>query len=128
MKKNSNSQAAWALLTEGVTKSRLDAHKLQLAIRRIERLIEKSENKDDIYQVAGDLIQSVPKDLDSLISTLDRTSLALAKMGESFLQGRLSIDDLNMVEDATESASFGGNKEIKSIRNAFLSRKINEKI
>jgi hypothetical protein len=107
--KTASSQAAWALLTEGVTKARVEAHRLQHLLDRAVQLVDKSKEREHFYEVAGDIIQAIPMRLDALQTTLDRTSLALAKMGESFLEARLSISDKTMVNEAVQSA-FGGSQ------------------
>jgi len=106
--KTATSQASWALLTEGVTRARVDAHRLRHLIARAEKLVEGSEEKEHLYQVAGDIIQAVPQRLQSLERALDRTSLALSKMGESFLEARLPLSDKTMVDEAVEAAFGGG--------------------
>ena len=105
--KTATSQASWALLTEGVTRARVDAHRLRHLVSRAQQLIEGSEEKEHLHQVAGDLIQAVPQRLQSLERALDRTSLALSKMGESFLESRLPLSDKTMVDEAV-AAAFGG--------------------
>ena len=105
--KTASSQAAWALLNEGVSQARLDAHRIQHLMSRCLKLVEASEAKDHIYQVAGDIIVGLPKRLDHLEMILDRTSLALAKMGETFLEARLPISEKTLVDEAITSA-FGG--------------------
>jgi len=106
--KTASSQAAWALLTEGVTKARVEAHRLNHLVSRAMKLIEASEHKDHFYEEAGDIIMAVPTRLQSIETALDRTSLALSKMGEDFLESRLSLSDKTMVDEAVSSA-FGGN-------------------
>jgi len=101
-----SSQAAWALLTEGVTNARVEAHRLQHLIGRATALVEGSDEKEHLYQVAGDIIVAMPQRLDQLLRALDRTGLALSKMGEEFLSSRLPLSDKTMVEEAVASA-FG---------------------
>lgn len=104
--KSASSQAAWALLTEGVTRARVEAHRLQHLITRAESLVAQSNERDHLYQVAGDIIEGLPRRLDALLLALDRTALALAKMGEEFLGSRLPLADKTMVEEAVQAA-FG---------------------
>ncbi len=104
--KRASSQAAWALLTEGVTRARVESHRIQHLINRAQRLVEESEHKEHLYQIGGDIIMGLPTRIDQLNMVLDRTGLALAKMGEDFLSSRLSLSDKRMVEDAVSSA-FG---------------------
>lgn len=113
-KKNASSQAAWALLTEGVVSARVEAHRLKHLINRAVSLAESSEAKEHIQQVAGDILLAVPKRLDDLERHLDRTALALAKMGEDFLEARLPLSDKTEVEEAVQPA-FGGGKMRTSV-------------
>lgn len=108
-KKTASSQAAWALLTEGVTRSRLEVHRIQLMVQRIMALVDDSEKKEHIYQVAGDVIEGMPKRLQSLEIALDRTSLALSKMGEEFFESRLPLSEKALVDEAVEAA-FGASQ------------------
>lgn len=100
MKKQASSQAAWALLTEGVARSRVTTHTIHQLLNRAIQLIEGSEQKDHLYQVAGDLIQGLPKCVERLERQLDQTSYALSKMGEDFLGSHLPLSDKNHVDDA----------------------------
>lgn len=111
--KSASSQAAWALLTEGVARSRLETHRIQLLMERVSKLVESSDHKEHVYQVAGDILEAMPKRLKSLELYLDRTSLALSKMGEEFYESRLPISDKVLVEEAISSA-FGGSSSRSS--------------
>lgn len=113
-KKNSSSQAAWSLLTEGVASARVEAHRLKHLINRAVALAEESEAKEHIQQVAGDILLAVPQRLDHLERHLDRTALALSKMGEDFLEARLPLSDKTEVEEAVQPA-FGGGKMRTSV-------------
>jgi len=113
-RKTASSQATWALLTEGVTRARLESHRIRHMVNRVLKLIEESDKKDHIYQMAGDVIVGVPERMDQLDVSLDRTGLALSKLGEEFLDARLSISDKQMVEEAISSA-FGKPKNKESV-------------
>ncbi len=108
--KAASSQAAWALLTQGVSSARLEAHRLKHLTDRALALIESSEGKEHFYQVAGDIIVALPKRLDVLEIHLDRTGLALAKMGDEFLSARLPLADKTLIDDAIDPA-FGLTKD-----------------
>lgn len=115
-KQANTSDAGWALITQGVTAARVDAHRLRKLLSQAQNLIEKSPHKDHFYQVAGDLIMGVPGALDRLERALDRTSYALAKIGEDHLKDRLSISDRAMVEDATQNPRpFPGGRMHRSL-------------
>ncbi len=104
--KEASSQAAWALLMEGVTKARLEAHRLQHLLGRASVLVESSEHKELLYQLAGDIIGGVPDRLNQLLLTLDRTGYALSKMGQEFLAPRLPLGEKTLVDESIEPA-FG---------------------
>lgn len=105
------SQAAWPLLSEGLSAARLDAHRLRHLIHRALKLVETAEERDQIYRLAGDIIQAVPGVLESMEAHLDRTTYALVVLGEEHLRDRLSYNDRNLVDDATHRAKpFGGNQ------------------
>lgn len=106
--KNASSQAAWALITEGVVSARVEAHRLKLLTQRAKKLVDQSDHKEHLHQVAGDIIFGIPQRLEALEMDLDRTSLALSKMGETFLEARLPLGDKNQVEEATMPAFGGG--------------------
>jgi hypothetical protein len=103
-KQSGQSQASWALLTEGVTAARLESHRLRHLVTRALRLIESSEAKEHLYEVAGDMIQEAPKRMEALERQLDRTAYALSVMGSDHLRDRLPLADRKMVDDATEKA------------------------
>jgi len=107
-RKTASSQAAWALITEGVAGARVEAHRLKHLVNRGLKLVEESEYKEHLYQVAGDLIKGAPRRLEKLEMDLDRTSLALAKMGQTFLEARLPLHDKAEVDEAVLPAFGSG--------------------
>lgn len=106
--KEASSQAAWALITEGVAAARVEAHRLKHLINRGLKLVEQSDHSEHLHQVAGDLIKGAPRRLERLELDLDRTALALSKMGEKFLEARLPLHDKTMVDEAVLPAFGGG--------------------
>ena len=112
--KTASSQAAWALLTEGVVSARIEAHRLKHLINRAVALVDNSPAKEHIKQVAGDILLAAPQRLDGLERHLDRTALALSKMGEDFLEARLPLSDKTRVDEAVQPA-FGGGKMRTSV-------------
>lgn len=104
--KNASSQAAWALLTEGVTHSRIETHRIEHMLNRALRVIEKSPHREYLYQVLGDVIVGLPQRLNTLKMTLDRTGLALSRMGVDFLESRLPLSEKAVVDEAVQAA-FG---------------------
>jgi hypothetical protein len=103
-KEAGSSQAAWALLTEGVTSARIEAHRLRQMVSRVLSLVEVSPAKEHIYEMAGDLIQAVPRRLEALENDLDRTSYALSVLGEAHLRDQLPLADRKVVDEAVERA------------------------
>jgi len=118
--KQASSEAAWALITEGVTSARLEAHRLRHLISRGLALAEGSPEKDHIYQMAGDIILGLPKRLARLETVLDRTSLALSKMGEDFLSARLPLSEKQLVEDTVESAGGFRKSRVEGLASRWL--------
>jgi len=116
--KKASSQVAWSLLTEGVTQARVDTHRLRLMVDRALAIVDQSEAKDHIYQVAGDLIEAVPSRLSDIERSLDRTSYALVVMGDDFLRGRIPFDDRHEVDEAVKSAPFSTQRAKESRPNA----------
>lgn len=117
-----SSQAAWALVTEGVSSARVEAHRLKHLINRAMKLVEQSDHKEHLHQVAGDLIQGAPRRLERLELDLDRTSLALSKMGEKFLEARLPLHDKQMVDEAVLPAFGGGGHRYASTEALVIDR------
>lgn len=100
--KKASSQAAWALLTCGVSESRVLAHRIRHLTDRIQQLAD-SDQSEMLYQLLGDVIEGLPLQVSSLERTLDRTSYALSKMGQEFLKGRIPFSDRTHVEEAVKS-------------------------
>jgi len=113
--KTASSQAAWALITEGVVAARVEAHRLKHLVNRALQLVEKSSHKEHLHQVAGDLLEAAPRRLERLEIDLDRTSLALSKMGEKFLEARLPLQDKVQVDEAVQPAFGGGGVRFASV-------------
>lgn len=97
-----SSQAAWALLVEGVSAARVEAHRLRALVSRVLKLVEASPEKEHLYQVVGDVISVAPHRLEVLETHLDRTSYALAVIGEDHLRDRLPLADRKLVDEAVE--------------------------
>jgi len=103
-KQAAQTQVAWALLTEGAASARLDAHRIRHLVQRGLGVVAKSPEKEAIYEAAGDIIQVLPRRLDSLETHLDRLSYALSVLGKDHLRERLPMDDRATVDDATHRA------------------------
>lgn len=94
------SQVIWALLAEGIGSARLEAHRLRHLMIRALKLVEGSPERDHLYEVAGDIIQTAPRRLEGLENDLDRVSYILSRMGKEHLRDRLSLDDRALIDDS----------------------------
>jgi hypothetical protein len=114
--KQASSQAAFAVLSEGVHAARVEAHRIRHLINRALRLVEESKHKEDIYQVGGDIIMGMPSRLDQIEQKLDKVSYALSIMGKDFLEARLPLSEKRDVEDGVKFGQppFGGGGGKKS--------------
>lgn len=104
--KKASSQAAWALLTCGVSESRVEAHRIRHLVDRLQKLADHPEVGEFVYAILGDVVEGLPGRVDALERTLDRTSYALTKMGQDFLKGRIPVSDRNHVEEAVSATGF----------------------
>jgi len=120
--KRGSSEAAWALITEGVTAARLEAHRLRHLVTRGMKIVNGSEHREHLYQLAGDILTAAPNRLTALEVTLDRTALALSKMGEDYLKARLPIDDKTLVEEAIEPAGGFHKARVQRIARRWVAR------
>ena len=88
-------------------------HRLRLMLDRALELVETSEEKDHLWQVAGDLIIGFPERLTEVERSLDRTAYALVVMGEEFLRGRLPIEDRYVVDESMKVHPYSSDKRTK---------------
>jgi len=92
---------------------------------RVQAMVDDSEARDHLYQVAGDILQGFPARLSAAERALDRTSYAMTVMGEDFLRGRISLDDREMVDESLKTAPFAGSRGKESaperVAHRFLS-------
>ena len=106
--RKAGSQAGWALITGGVNAARVEAHRIHQLLNKIHALVESSSQKEHLYQVAGDIIMSLPKSVERLEQQLDETSYALSVMGKDHLKERLPLSRRNVVDETVEGArAFG---------------------
>jgi len=101
--RKASSQAAWALLTEGVSEARVLTHRVRHMLDRAQAAAAESADREAIYRALGDLLEGAPERLDNLERVLDRTGYALSKMGEEFLKGRIPLDDRYEVDEAVKA-------------------------
>ena len=95
-------QTTYALLLEGVSSAKMEAHKIQSQLNRVLNLIDASKEKDAVYEVAGDVIVSVPDRMTQLQRHLDRTLYALSIMVKEDLRDGLSMVDRKQVDGAID--------------------------
>lgn len=116
MKKQSSSQASWALLSQGVNEARVEAHKVGVFVNQIVSAVKGSEIEDEVYELIGDALMGLPKSLIVLEQSLDRTNYALIKLGDNFYRQRLSQDDRETVDIAARyNAIPSGAKRIANL-------------
>lgn len=129
MDRQANSQAGWALITEGVTEARVQVHRLRHLLNRLVSLSRDPRYSEILNRLLGDIISVAPGRVDELEVVLDRTSYALAMMGEEHLKGRLSLEDLTQVEEAIEgSKPFGAPSERSGLDADKLARWFHRRI
>lgn len=104
-KTTASTQATWALVTQGVTSAKVEAHRLRHLVNRGLNLVEKSKHKDHLYQVAGDIIEDAPKKLDAIERALDRVSYALSTLGRKELKNQIPLADRTLVEETLYDVS-----------------------
>lgn len=118
--KEASSQAAWALVVGGVTDARVETHRLHRLVDKVLTLVETSEAREHLYQVAGDLIMGIPARIVRIESRLDETSYALALMGEDHLKDRLQLDRRVLVEETIDGAPAFGTQTPRSAARLVL--------
>ena len=123
MDRQANSQAGWALITQGVTEARVQVHRLRHLLNRLISVSRDPRYSEILNRLLGDIISVAPGRVDDLEVVLDRTSYALSMMGEEHLKGRLPLKDLTEVEEAVEgSTPFSGPQERSGLTAEKLAR------
>ena len=124
MRRQSSSEAAWSLLTSAVSEARVEAHRLRHLMNRGLKVIEQDtpEQREHLYQLAGDIIEAGPERLTRLEQLLDKTQFALSKMGEDFFASRLPISDKTEVNEAIEHSAHPFSKTVKDSVNIVTAR------
>ena len=105
MDKKSSSQASWSLLAEGVSSSRVETHNLRSFFEQMKSSIDSHESeeiKEEIYSLCGDNLSSIPRTLEKIERSLDRTNYALITMGKDFYRQRLPHEDREKVDMASK--------------------------
>lgn len=104
LSRTAGSQAGWALISGSVNSARVDAHRLRQLVQKVLDLVESSSEKEHLYQVAGDLIMSIPSRIESLETKLDGLGYALSIMGKEHLRDRLPLSDRTLIETTVEGS------------------------
>jgi hypothetical protein len=102
LKRVGSSQASWAILSSGVSQSRVEAHIIRLTVNQLLNSLEKSPLKEELYKHVGDNLQALPAHLSKLERSLDRTNYALITMGGDWYRQRLVHEDREMVDMASK--------------------------
>lgn len=126
--RTAGSQAGWALISGGVSAARVDAHRLHHLLNKVLALVEGSEQREHLYQVAGDLIVALPQRLEQLEAQLDETAYALTVMGADHLKERLPLSRRNLVDETVEGTpAFGAQmlrQSTRRVAQAYLERHV----
>lgn len=101
-KRVGSSQASWAILSSGVSQSRVEAHIIRLTVNQLLNSLENSPLKEELYKHVGDNLQALPAHLSKLERNLDRTNYALISMGGDWYRQRLVHEDREMVDMASK--------------------------
>lgn len=94
------------MLMQGVSTARLESHGLRHFINRFTEMVERSEDKERLYQIYGDVLVDAPRRLNELDRSLDRTMFLLSKLQEDALSSRLVLDDKAEVQNALTSSNY----------------------
>ena len=73
-------------------------------LNRVLVLVEASEKRDHLYEVAGDIIVDLPQHLQHLERHLDRLNYALASVGQKQYRDRIPLSDRYKVDYAMQEA------------------------
>lgn len=120
LSRKAGSQAGWALIAGGVNAARVEVHRLHQLVAKVLRLVEKSPEKEHLYQIAGDLITSIPKRIERIEQQLDETGYALSLMGKEHLKDRLPVSQRALIDATVEGVpAFGVPMHRDSARRVF---------
>lgn len=100
MPKEATNPVIWSLLTQGVTSARVDLHHLQHFLERAADLVESSDHREHIFEVAGDIVTGAPGKLESALRHLDRTLYALSALAQKEGKNQLPFEDRSQVDTA----------------------------
>lgn len=95
------------LLTKDVAQATTYLYKLQQAIKRVVNIIDNldEEQKEKVYQVAGDLLTNIPKYSNDLDMILSKIMYALNIIWRKELRVSLPFSDRSEVEELITSTT-----------------------
>jgi hypothetical protein len=121
MKKQSNSQASWSLISEGVNSARVEAHRISVCVKQlIEGIKENPDLEEELQRLCGDVLLMIPRSSDNIAKELDKTTYALIKLGEGFYRQRLPQEDRELVDIASK---FNPYPSARRIASKYMSKK-----
>lgn len=88
-----SSKDSWALILKEMSDARIQAKKIHALMDRVQKIVEKSSQKQEIYESAGDLLQSAPEYLDRLEASLDRMSYVIMDDCMDHLKSSMKLDN-----------------------------------
>jgi hypothetical protein len=97
-KGHSKTSGILVYLTEELGDARLRCAQLKRYIDQAMHLVEKSEQKGHVYEVAGDLLYAIPDVLFRLDKALDATALAASRLDYEELKQELRPEKVNELE------------------------------
>lgn len=86
-------------LLKEVSDSLATTHKVKTLLNRAIEIVNASEEKEHIYQVAGDIIINLPKKLDRLENTLTKILYFLNIYMRKDLRTFLSVEDKSEIDE-----------------------------
>ena len=121
MKKQSNSQASWSLISEGVNSARVEAHRISVCVKQLlEAVKENPELEEELQRLCGDVLLMIPRSSENMEKSLDKTTYALIKLGEGFYRQRLPHEDRELVDIASK---FNPYPNARRIASKYMSKK-----
>lgn len=94
--------SALVYLQEELTDARMRCDQLKRYIAEAVKLVNKSDNRDGVYEVAGNLLYGIPEALFKLDKALDATALAASRMDYEELKTNLKPEKVNELEEILE--------------------------
>lgn len=122
---SATSNNVWAVVTEGVTSARIEAHRIHQHLSDVMAMIQNAPEKERIYQMAGDSILAVPKHMEQLERHLDKTGYALSVLGKDVIRDTLPVSDRKEVEEAMDSVTPMVQRMARRVASRYLQADLN---